>query len=78
MMVAVSICNVCCAGGVVSFSGVVGCRLAGGVGLVVGRLAGAGWRGHSPAGGVGRLLPSAPFLSKRWLVGFRKVTSILT
>ena len=43
VMVAVSICNVCCAGGVVSFSGVVGCRLAGGVSLVVGRLAGAGW-----------------------------------
>ena len=70
MMVAVSICNVCDASGVVSFSGVVGCRLAGGVGLAVGRLAGAGWRGHSPAGGVGRLLLSAPFLSKRWLVGF--------
>ena len=78
VMVAVSICNVCDAGGVVSFSGVVGCRLAGGVVLVVGRLAGAGWRGHSPAGGVGPLLLSAPFLSIRWLVGFRKVTSILT
>ena len=78
VMVAVSICSVCCAGGVVSFSGVVGCRLAGGVGLVTGRLAGAGWRGHSPAGGVGRLLLSAPFLSNRWLVDFRKVTSILT
>ena len=78
MMVAVSICNVCSAGGVVSFSGVVGCRLAGGVDLVVGHLAEAGWRGHSPAGGVGRLPLSAPFLSIRWLVGFRKVTSILT
>ena len=78
VMVAVSICNVYGAGGVVSFSGVVGCRLSGGVGLVVGRLAGAGWRGHSPAGGIGRLLLSAPFLSIRWLVGFRKVTSILT
>ena len=44
VMVAVSICNVCGAGGVVSFSGVVSCRLAGGVGLVVGRLVGAGWR----------------------------------
>ena len=28
--------------------------------------------------GVGRLLLSAPFLSKCWFVGFRKVTSILT
>ena len=78
VMVAVSICNVCGAGGVVSFSGVVGCQLAGGVGLVVGRLAGAGWRGHLPAGLVGHLLLSAPFLSKRWLVDFRKVISILT
>ena len=78
VMVAVSICSVCGAGGVVSFSGVFGCRLAGGVGLVVGRLAGAGWRGHSPAGCVGHLLLSAPLLSKRWLfVVFRKVTSIL-
>ena len=49
MMVAgVSICSVCGAGGVVSFSGVVGCRRAGGVGLVVGGggcLAAVGWRG---------------------------------
>ena len=65
VMVAESICNVCGAGGVVSFFGVVGCRLAVGVGLVVGRLAGAGWRVHSPAGGAGRLLLSAPFLSIR-------------
>ena len=72
-MVAVSICSVCDAGGVVSFSGVVGCRLAGGVGLAVGRLAGAGWRGHSPAGDVGRLLHSAPFFSIRCLVCFNSI-----
>ena len=69
MTVAVSICSVCGAGGVVSFSGVVGCWLAGGVGLVVGRLDGAG--------DVGCLLLSAPFLLKCWLVVFRKVTYIL-
>ena len=71
--------RICVDGGDVSFSWLG----AGSVGLVVvgggGRLAAVGWRGHSPAGGVGRLLLSAPFLSKRWLVVvFRKVTSILT
>ena len=71
--------RICVDGGDVSFSW-LGARS---VGLVVvgggGRLAVVGWRGHSPAGGVGRLLLSAPFLSKRWLVViFRKVTSILT
>ena len=73
VMAAVSICNVCSAGLLIRC-----CRLAGGVGLVVGHLAGVGWQGHSPAGGVGCLLLSAPFLSKLWLVGVRKVTSILT
>ena len=71
--------RICVDGGDVSFSWLG----AGSVGLVVvgggGGLAAVGWRGHSPAGGVGRLLLSAPFLSKRWLVVvFRKVTSILT
>ena len=72
--------RICVDGGDVSFSWLG----AGSVGLVVvggggGRLAAVCWRGHSPAGGVGRLLLSAPFLSKRWLVVvFRKVTSIFT
>ena len=71
--------RICVDGGDVSFSWLG----AGSVGLVVigggGRFAAVGWRGHSPAGGVGRLLLSALFLSKRWLVVvFRKVTSILT
>ena len=63
VMVAVSIRNVCGAGGVVSFSGVVG--LLGGIDLVVvvgGIVAAAGWRGHSPAEGAGCLLLSALFL----------------
>ena len=50
MVSGVSICSVCGAGGVVSFSGVVGCRRAGGIGLVVGgggRLAAVGWRGEA-------------------------------
>ena len=48
--------RICVDGGDVSFSWLG----AGSVGLVVvgggGRLAAVGWRGHSPAGGVGRLL----------------------
>ena len=65
MVAGVSICSVCGAGGVVSFSGVVGCRRVGGVGLVVGGggcLAAVGWRGHSPAEGAGCLLLSALLL----------------
>ena len=60
MVVGVAICIFCVADDV-SFSGVVGCRHAGGGGLVVGgsgRLAAVGWRGHSPAEGAGCLLLS--------------------
>ena len=71
---------VCVGGGVASFSwqGVGGRRAGVDLIVVVGRRARASWRGLSPAGDVGRLLLSAPFLSKCWLVDFRKVTSLLT
>ena len=62
IVVGVSICSVCGAGRVVSF---FGCRLAGGVGLVVsggGLLAAVGWRDYSPAKGSGCLLLSALLL----------------
>ena len=67
ILIDVSICSVCVASGVVSFSGVVGCRRrrAGGVGLVVGgggRFAAVGWWGSSPAEGAGCLLLLALFL----------------
>ena len=65
VMVVVSICSICGADGVVSFSGVVGCRRAGGVGLVVGGggcLTAVGWRGHSLAEGAGCLQLSALLL----------------
>ena len=55
--------SVCVGGGGISFS-IVGCRRAG-VDLfvgVVGLVAAAGWRGHSPAEGAGCLLLSALFL----------------
>ena len=56
-----------------------GCRTSGWSGLASHSPAGGGgWRGGGVGVGVGRLLLSAPFFSKRWLVGFRKVTSILT
>ena len=79
MLEGVVVCSVWMACGGVSFS-IVGCRRAG-VDLVVvvgGLLAPVGWRGHSPAEGASCLLLSALHLSKRWLVVFRKVTSILT
>ena len=65
MVASMSICSVCGAGDIVSFSSVVGCRRAGGFGLVVGGggcLAAVGWRGHSPAEGAGCLLLSALLL----------------
>ena len=65
LVVDVAICSVRIACDSVSFFGVVGCRRAGSVGLVVGgssRLAAVGLRGHSPAEGVGCLLLLAFFL----------------
>ena len=65
MVVGLRICSVCVAGGDVSFYGVIGCRHAGGGGLVVGCggcLAAVGWRGHSPAESASCLLLSALFL----------------
>ena len=53
--------RVCDGGGGVSFSTRGVCRRAGvDLVVVVGRRAGAGWRGHSPAGSVGCLLLSPP------------------
>ena len=53
--------SVCIVGGVASCS-IQGVDWRAGVDVVVGRLAGAGWRGHSPAEGAGCLLLSALFL----------------
>ena len=64
MVVGAAICSVCVASGDAS-SGVVGCRLAWGGGLVIGgggRLIAEGWRGHSPAEYVGCLPLSDLFL----------------
>ena len=53
--------SVCGVGGVTSCS-IQGVGRRAGVNVVVGCLAGAGWRGHSPAEGAGCLLLSALFL----------------
>ena len=64
MVSGVLISSVCSAGGEISFSDAVSSRHAVGVNLVVGggHLAAVGWRGHSPAEGVGCLLLSALLL----------------